>query len=267
MAIVQMAAVRRRCRRPRRRRGCWRRRAWRCGLAARLVTESARVVEWLPFLSWRVPPPHLAAVVAYYAALGVWLWARVPGTGERAGAAAAGGAVRDAGAGGVDCGRAGEPGGLAPADARRHHARRRPGRRDRAPLPGRRDDAGRRRRALVGELRHRRAGRRPGPAGARHPPARLPGRDPRRCRSHRRRRQRGGGVQAGARSGPACRWPGTPPPRRCAAAADGGRRPPGARCSAATGSRSARSRSACCTRRRPTGSASASATTTRWCWR
>ncbi len=48
---------------------------------ATVVTESARVVDLLPFLSWRVPPPHAAAVVAYYAALALWLWARVPGQG------------------------------------------------------------------------------------------------------------------------------------------------------------------------------------------
>ena len=52
-------------------------------IGAAMVTESARVAEWLPFLSWRVPAPHLAAVVLYYAALALWLWARVPGSGER----------------------------------------------------------------------------------------------------------------------------------------------------------------------------------------
>ena len=64
---------------------------------AGLVIESARVVEWLPFLSWRVPPPHLAVVVAVLrGARRVGVGARA-GTGERPGAAAAGGAVRDAG--------------------------------------------------------------------------------------------------------------------------------------------------------------------------
>jgi competence protein ComEC len=50
-------------------------------VGATVVTESARVVDVLPFLSWRVPPPHVAAVIAYYAALGLWLWARVLGHG------------------------------------------------------------------------------------------------------------------------------------------------------------------------------------------
>jgi competence protein ComEC len=51
---------------------------------AALVTESARLVEWLPFLSWRVPAPAPAMVVLYYAALGAWLWARVPHAGAGA---------------------------------------------------------------------------------------------------------------------------------------------------------------------------------------
>ena len=46
-----------------------------------IVTESARVVDLLPFLHWRVPPPHLAAIFLYYGALGLWLWARVTGQG------------------------------------------------------------------------------------------------------------------------------------------------------------------------------------------
>ena len=46
-----------------------------------VVVESARLADLLPILSWRVPTPSMAAVALYYAALGLWLWARVPGQG------------------------------------------------------------------------------------------------------------------------------------------------------------------------------------------
>ncbi|MEZ5290437.1 MAG: DNA internalization-related competence protein ComEC/Rec2 [Vicinamibacterales bacterium] len=54
--------------------------AWVAGGVLRaatfLVTESARVVDLAPWLAWKVPPPSLGAVAAYYAALAAWLWAR-----------------------------------------------------------------------------------------------------------------------------------------------------------------------------------------------
>lgn len=43
--------------------------------AAVAIAESARLVERLPWLSWRVPPPSLAAVACYYAAAIWWCWA------------------------------------------------------------------------------------------------------------------------------------------------------------------------------------------------
>ena len=48
--------------------------ALRAGAA--LVTGSARVVDLVPWTSWRVPPPEVAAVVAYYLSLAAWLWSR-----------------------------------------------------------------------------------------------------------------------------------------------------------------------------------------------
>lgn len=45
-------------------------------LATSAVTESARLVDIVPWLSWRVPPPSLLALVSYGVALGGWLWAR-----------------------------------------------------------------------------------------------------------------------------------------------------------------------------------------------
>ncbi len=51
-----------------------------CGVvlrvAAAIVTESARLVDVVPWLSWRVPPPAAAAVVVYVGAVAAWLWAR-----------------------------------------------------------------------------------------------------------------------------------------------------------------------------------------------
>ncbi len=45
---------------------------------AGVVTESARLTEALPWVAWRVPPPAMAAVAVYYAALAAWVWARRP---------------------------------------------------------------------------------------------------------------------------------------------------------------------------------------------
>ncbi len=41
--------------------------------ATAVVTESARLVDLAPWLSWRVPPPSWAAVVVYAAAVALWL--------------------------------------------------------------------------------------------------------------------------------------------------------------------------------------------------
>ncbi|MGE0814790.1 MAG: DNA internalization-related competence protein ComEC/Rec2 [Vicinamibacterales bacterium] len=40
------------------------------------VTESARLVDVMPWLAWKVPPPSIGAVAAYYVSLAAWLWAR-----------------------------------------------------------------------------------------------------------------------------------------------------------------------------------------------
>ncbi|MCC6989322.1 MAG: ComEC/Rec2 family competence protein, partial [Acidobacteria bacterium] len=51
-----------------------------CGLvltaATAVVTESARLVDVVPWLAWRVPPPSWAAVVTYVAAVAAWLVSR-----------------------------------------------------------------------------------------------------------------------------------------------------------------------------------------------
>lgn len=44
--------------------------------ATSAVTESARLVDVVPWLSWRVPPPSILAVIVYVAAVASWLWAR-----------------------------------------------------------------------------------------------------------------------------------------------------------------------------------------------
>ncbi len=45
-------------------------------VGAELVTGSARLVDLVPWASWRVPPPSVGAIAAYYASLAAWLWAR-----------------------------------------------------------------------------------------------------------------------------------------------------------------------------------------------
>ena len=51
-----------------------------CGLvlaaATAVVTESARLVDVVPWLSWRVPPPSWAAIAVYVAAVALWLVSR-----------------------------------------------------------------------------------------------------------------------------------------------------------------------------------------------
>lgn len=53
-----------------------------CGVVLRLgsavVLDSARLVDAIPWLAWRVPPPSVGAFAAYYLAMGAWLWARRP---------------------------------------------------------------------------------------------------------------------------------------------------------------------------------------------
>ena len=38
------------------------------------LVESAKVVEWLPWLTYRLPPPSTLVCVLYYVGLGTWLW-------------------------------------------------------------------------------------------------------------------------------------------------------------------------------------------------
>ncbi len=51
--------------------------------ATAVVTESARLVDAAPWLSWRVPPPSWTAVVVYAVAVGVWLASRRVATDTR----------------------------------------------------------------------------------------------------------------------------------------------------------------------------------------
>ena len=43
-------------------------------LGAWLVVGPARLVEWCPWLVWRVSPPGAVAVVGYYVSAGAWIW-------------------------------------------------------------------------------------------------------------------------------------------------------------------------------------------------
>lgn len=52
-------------------------------LATAIVTESARLVDVVPWLSWRVPPPAVSVMVVYVAAVAGWLWARRPAADTR----------------------------------------------------------------------------------------------------------------------------------------------------------------------------------------
>ena len=254
-------------RRSRRRVAASRRRASRCGLARGLVTESARVVEWLPLLSWRVPPPHLAVVVR------VLLGARRLAVGARAGT---GGKCRR-GCGRWRCARRWcwrRGSRVAPASLvawRRPHL-------DVTTLDVGQGDAIVVRFPNGATMLVDAGGRSSGSfdIGARVVGPALRARGIRRLDylvvTHADADHIGGAASVVAEFTPAEVWTGVPVAGDAATAAlrraaDGGGRRLAHACSAATGSRSARSRSACCTRRRPTGSVSASATTTRWCWR
>ena len=46
--------------------------------AARGLLDSARLVEWWPWLSWRVPPPSPWLLASYYATLGWFVWSCRP---------------------------------------------------------------------------------------------------------------------------------------------------------------------------------------------
>ena len=48
---------------------------WLAHLAAAGIVESTRLLAWAPWLSWRLPPPGLAVVAAYYAGWALWLFA------------------------------------------------------------------------------------------------------------------------------------------------------------------------------------------------
>lgn len=61
------------------------------GAAAAALLESARLVEWWPWLAWRVAAPPPALLAAYYGALALLVWTHRPGAGgARAGRARAG---------------------------------------------------------------------------------------------------------------------------------------------------------------------------------
>jgi competence protein ComEC len=49
--------------------------------SARAIVESARLVEWWPWLSMRVPPPAVVFLVGHYAGLALALWSRHRGIG------------------------------------------------------------------------------------------------------------------------------------------------------------------------------------------
>lgn len=49
------------------------------------ITESARLVDLWPWLTWRVPPPSTASIALYYAAVACWLAAHRPGLDSRLG--------------------------------------------------------------------------------------------------------------------------------------------------------------------------------------
>jgi competence protein ComEC len=49
--------------------------AWVAARGASALVESARLVDVMPWLAWRVPPPSPVVMVVYYAGLGVWLFA------------------------------------------------------------------------------------------------------------------------------------------------------------------------------------------------
>ncbi len=60
-----------------------------CGYVAHVgawgLVRSAALVDLVPWLSYRLPPPHWVAVAGYYTGCAAWLWARRPGTpGSRA---------------------------------------------------------------------------------------------------------------------------------------------------------------------------------------
>ena len=59
---------------------------WTAHLAATGIVESARFADWVPWLSWRLPPPWLPVIGAYYGGWLVWLaagshWPRRAGQG------------------------------------------------------------------------------------------------------------------------------------------------------------------------------------------
>jgi len=58
--------------------------------AATLLVESARFVDWVPWVAWRVPPPPVPVLVTYYVAVAVVLARHVPRQAQMAAAAVAG---------------------------------------------------------------------------------------------------------------------------------------------------------------------------------
>ena len=152
------------------------------------LIESARLVDLAPWLTWRVPSPAGAVILACC----------IPG--GRRHVEALGEACR-AGRGVVDLDR------RCTADVRArarrqpaasHGHRRRPGRRHARHVPERADAGGRHgRRHAARRVRHRRPCDRPGASPARAPAIGLPGGDARRSRSHWRRTRARPRLRAG----------------------------------------------------------------------
>ncbi len=46
---------------------------WVTHLSVRGLVDSAALVDWAPWLTWRVPSPSVFLITAYYACLGIWL--------------------------------------------------------------------------------------------------------------------------------------------------------------------------------------------------
>lgn len=47
-------------------------------LAALALVDSANLLDWIPWSTWRVPPPAVAVLAAYYAGVAGWWWASRP---------------------------------------------------------------------------------------------------------------------------------------------------------------------------------------------
>lgn len=48
---------------------------WVTHWSVRVLVESAALVDYAPWLTWRVPSPAIVVIVSYYSCLALWLWA------------------------------------------------------------------------------------------------------------------------------------------------------------------------------------------------